>query len=126
MALIFTPRFELHVSETGKEHNLDTVRSELPEASAALLIGHGLLKPPEFALMLRQFAFVLGTGDPRDSPTPLLGLSQGAAFINPRVVNVDMPALRSQHAGLESVQPPHVCKHLDTPVTRISYSSHRH
>eukprot|EP00931_Biecheleriopsis_adriatica_P019425 TRINITY_DN13241_c0_g1_i2.p1 TRINITY_DN13241_c0_g1~~TRINITY_DN13241_c0_g1_i2.p1 ORF type:complete len:399 (-),score=48.86 TRINITY_DN13241_c0_g1_i2:116-1312(-) len=44
-------------------------------------IGHQ--SPENFAKLMQTFAFVLGVGDPTDSPTPLEGLAQGVAFLNP-------------------------------------------
>ena len=46
---------------------------------------HGHISPTQYAALFRDMAFVVGTGAPFLSPTPLEALAQGAAFLNPLV-----------------------------------------
>ena len=81
------------------------------------LVVHGLLAPTAFAAALRGVAFVLGLGAPCDSPTPLEGLANGAAFLNPWLEKHECPgsgppprgvSRRAQHRPLSSLGAPYV------------------
>merc|ERR1711920_790056 len=77
---------------------------------------HGMLKPPQFSKMLAGMALVVGFGDPKDSPTPLVGLSVGAAFLNPfKKTN----PRDFQHSSLQKVGEPYVYKYDLNNVTSL-------
>ena len=62
---------------------------------------HGHISPTQYAALFRDMAFVVGTGSPTLSPTPLEALAQGAAFLNPLV-----------HGSLESEDGHYQHQHL--------------
>jgi len=47
------------------------------------VINHKLLTPSEFDILLQNCSFVIGFGQPKWSPTPLLAIGKGTAFLNP-------------------------------------------
>ena len=67
--------FELHT--TCK----DTPLKKCPIPSK--VVRHEEVKPKEFAEMMQGFSFMLGFKQPEGSPSPLVGMSYGVAFLNP-------------------------------------------
>lgn len=48
------------------------------------VINHKLLGPEGYAKLIRQASFLLGVGNPIISPSPIIGMANGVAFLNPR------------------------------------------
>lgn len=67
--------FELHSTCKDSANN----KCNLPVE----VIRHENLNPTEFAELLKKFSFMLGFKSPVGSPSPLVGLSYGVAFLNP-------------------------------------------
>ncbi|KAJ1620640.1 hypothetical protein T492DRAFT_379357, partial [Pavlovales sp. CCMP2436] len=77
------------------------------------------LPPEEYAQVLGRFAFMLGTGDPTESPSPLEGMAMGVAFINPTDGNASLQlGTGYQHNTIARLGPPFVynVNFLDTPA----------
>ena len=47
------------------------------------VMNHKLLTPSEFDVLLQNCSFVIGFGQPKWSPTPLVAIGKGTAFLNP-------------------------------------------
>jgi len=91
----------------------------------AAVVRHGPLSPIDYVRLLRRCAFLLGAGRPYDSPSPLEGLANGVAFLNPLAITTAIinnnnnttttfnlttgPPLRAaQHTPLALLGPPYV------------------
>ncbi len=75
------------------------------------VINHGYLTPLRFIHLLRNMSFIIGVGEPLDSPTPLEAIANGAAFLNPfKKVTVRQGGytVHSQHQGLKTLGMPYV------------------
>ncbi len=47
------------------------------------VIRHDHVAPEQFAIMMRKYSFMIGFKQPCGSPSPLVGMSYGVAFLNP-------------------------------------------
>ena len=86
ISALLADNFTLHT--TCKDSK--KARCSLPPS----VIRHHKVGPITFANLLPQFAFMLGLGKPLDSPSPLEGLANGVAFLNP-ILRDDMEAMPS-------------------------------
>merc|ERR1712176_211711 len=80
----------------------------------------GMLKPPEFTELLASMTIVVGVGEPIDSPTALVGLAVGAAFLN-SYDGYDAQGRRDhvQHLPLEEVEEPYVYMYQTKNTTAL-------
>jgi len=100
---------------------------------------HSNLNPQTYAQFMKEMAFLIGFGDPIVSPSPLEGLAQGAAWINPIVGdNPDTNnnqedlvrwttghPLRSQHRPLSLLGAPYVYNvRLDNTAEVLQAAEH--
>jgi len=94
--------FELHAMQA----KLDLLGRCRELGKQMRIVAHSALTPVAYAQLLRQMSFVVGLGDPTASPTPLEGLANGAAFLNPH----QFPRLQdTQHPPLAiMLGPPYV------------------
>ena len=78
----------LKVIEALAQHNF-TIHTTCKSGNCKALrtiegvINHKLLKPRQYAKLLSECAFMLGIGNPIISPSPIIGLANGVAFLNP-------------------------------------------
>ena len=102
--------YELYLT-CFEKHKMEKVHSMVQEEYKFKLHQYSKLTPIEFAKALRKVSIVIGFGNPRDSPTPLEGLANGAAFLNPTSADEQ----HAQHAILKTLGPPYVYNYFRSP-----------
>lgn len=105
--------FTLHTTCFDKEEQ-EKLESEVfggepSSATTSRLVHHSKMLPADFSKLMRQMAFMIGFGNPPDSPSPYEALANGAAFLQMHCKCANKCTVGAiQHRSLRSLGFPYV------------------
>ena len=99
--------FTLHTTCFDKKEQAK-LQAALGTTLTGMLVHHSKMLPTDFSKLMRDMAFMVGFGNPPDSPSPYEALANGAAYLQIRCKCPSVCRMAIQHRSLRTLGFPYV------------------